>query len=380
MINLVNNTGLHGLRFWSQKVLPLTYTDSLSYLEVLYKVVDKLNDTIKRYNELTENVNETITAVNDFEKRLITLEASFNETIERINKEFEDLSNELNLKIDSSLSDMQNQIDALTKSVQEQINALDKNLTNRIDSLQKELTETVNSAIMNMEKLISDQLTAIRKEMAANNEYIKAWVEDEIRKLIDSIPDLYDIYVNDPVLGGLHPLQRVLDHIFELMRHEAITAAEYDALKLSADEYDHYRWQGIPKGLTAYLYDYFARRILLAPYRNRIRHPATGKKVKEKIVIAFNTDLLKESGSYTAAQYDQTKVPANVYDSYHATAYNYDWKSNRFIAWKEGDEPLPLPSTVTAEHYDSLNLSANDYDNKLLTAYQYDTGWFFATA
>lgn len=35
------------LFFWSQKVLPLVYDDSLSYYEVLSKVVNKLNELIK---------------------------------------------------------------------------------------------------------------------------------------------------------------------------------------------------------------------------------------------------------------------------------------------------------------------------------------------
>lgn len=35
------------LWFWSQKVLPLVYDDSLSYYEVLCKVRDKLNELIE---------------------------------------------------------------------------------------------------------------------------------------------------------------------------------------------------------------------------------------------------------------------------------------------------------------------------------------------
>lgn len=37
---------VHPMRFWSQKVLPLVYDDSLSYYEVLCKVVHKLNEVI----------------------------------------------------------------------------------------------------------------------------------------------------------------------------------------------------------------------------------------------------------------------------------------------------------------------------------------------
>lgn len=41
-------------RFWCQKVLPLVYDDSLSYIEVLYKVVDYLNKLGSDFNTLAE--------------------------------------------------------------------------------------------------------------------------------------------------------------------------------------------------------------------------------------------------------------------------------------------------------------------------------------
>lgn len=41
-------------KFWCQKVLPLVYDDSLSYYELLCKVVNKLNEVITNENELNE--------------------------------------------------------------------------------------------------------------------------------------------------------------------------------------------------------------------------------------------------------------------------------------------------------------------------------------
>lgn len=41
-------------RFWCQKVLPAVYDDSLSYYELLCKVIDKLNEVIKQSNEQSE--------------------------------------------------------------------------------------------------------------------------------------------------------------------------------------------------------------------------------------------------------------------------------------------------------------------------------------
>lgn len=48
-------------RFWSQKVLPLVYDDSLSYYEVLDKVAHKLNELIEYFNEAVyQNVEELV--------------------------------------------------------------------------------------------------------------------------------------------------------------------------------------------------------------------------------------------------------------------------------------------------------------------------------
>lgn len=45
---------LERFKFWCQKVLPLVYDDSLSYYEVLCKVVDYINDLIKNNNEIAD--------------------------------------------------------------------------------------------------------------------------------------------------------------------------------------------------------------------------------------------------------------------------------------------------------------------------------------
>ena len=46
-------------RFWCQKVLPAVYDDSLSYYELLAKVIEKLNEVIEKYNG-TDSVWEYI--------------------------------------------------------------------------------------------------------------------------------------------------------------------------------------------------------------------------------------------------------------------------------------------------------------------------------
>lgn len=49
-------SGIRPFRFWCQKVLPLVYDDSLSYYELLNKVVDYLNHTIKDVATAEDNI------------------------------------------------------------------------------------------------------------------------------------------------------------------------------------------------------------------------------------------------------------------------------------------------------------------------------------
>lgn len=49
------------LHYWVQKILPLVYDDSLSYYELLAKVVKKLNETVDAVNEIPELVEKQFT-------------------------------------------------------------------------------------------------------------------------------------------------------------------------------------------------------------------------------------------------------------------------------------------------------------------------------
>lgn len=54
----MNVTTLSRFKFWCQKVLPLVYDDSLSYYEVLCKVVEYINKLIAEDKLIEENISE----------------------------------------------------------------------------------------------------------------------------------------------------------------------------------------------------------------------------------------------------------------------------------------------------------------------------------
>ena len=49
---------LHYFKMWCQKVLPLVYDNSLSYYEVLCKVVDYINNLIESDKEIVNDLNQ----------------------------------------------------------------------------------------------------------------------------------------------------------------------------------------------------------------------------------------------------------------------------------------------------------------------------------
>ena len=62
-----NYKTLQPFRYWCQKVLPLVYDDSLSYYELLCKVVDYLNKTMEDVETLHGDVTNLHTAYDELQ-------------------------------------------------------------------------------------------------------------------------------------------------------------------------------------------------------------------------------------------------------------------------------------------------------------------------
>lgn len=98
-------------RFWCQKVLPLVYDDSLSYYELLCKVVDYLNKTM-------EDVNTAVQDVEELHDDFYSLQTYVNNNFETLNNAFGllqqyvndyfnnlDVQQEINNKLDAMVED-----------------------------------------------------------------------------------------------------------------------------------------------------------------------------------------------------------------------------------------------------------------------------------
>ena len=123
---------IRNLRYFCQRVLPIVYDDSLSFQELLYKVICKINEIIPAVNITDERI------VNEVTK--ILQEMIDDGTIEDlINRE---LFNDLNNKIDSNY------------------NVLDTKIDNNYN--------TLNSRITNNYNTLNDRITTANANIAAN--------------------------------------------------------------------------------------------------------------------------------------------------------------------------------------------------------------------
>ena len=92
-INWKSYAGQTPFRFWCQTVLPLVYEESLSYYELLCKVVNYLNNLLKDLNGVADNVLE--------------LNKGYEQLVNYINNYFENLNvqEEINNKLDEMAED-----------------------------------------------------------------------------------------------------------------------------------------------------------------------------------------------------------------------------------------------------------------------------------
>ena len=97
-------TPLEPFRFWCQKVLPLVYDDSLSYYELLCKVVDYLNKAMEDVDLLSEDVTNLFDSYKDLQDyvndHVTELENFVNNYFNNLN-----VQTEINNKLDAMVED-----------------------------------------------------------------------------------------------------------------------------------------------------------------------------------------------------------------------------------------------------------------------------------
>lgn len=73
-MSVANLSKQQRLLYWCQKVLPAVYDDSLSYYELLNKVVEYLNQLVDKYNLMVDATNQNTEDIADLQQAVQELQ------------------------------------------------------------------------------------------------------------------------------------------------------------------------------------------------------------------------------------------------------------------------------------------------------------------
>ena len=251
-------------RFWVQHILPLAYDDSLSYLEVLYKVKIKLNEVVEWANsyqdQLYQYVEEkTKENLEQLQADLANYEAivngRLNDQDNRINSIDQRLDNQLNTVnslINQFQTDINNQISAFTLQMQTDLRLFEDRIQTQIQGNE----EWVKAQILIMQNQISATIASLNELVAHNLVESKQYTDEQIQALKDSIGQITSVAVMYPGDGQIVSIQEAVNRLYYDLSYLALTAKEYDDIGLTASKYDNYQ-------LTAQQYDLWARYYLI---------------------------------------------------------------------------------------------------------------------
>lgn len=315
-----NNNGklIVPLKFWSQPILPTVYSESLSYLEDISHVVQKLNEVVAAMNSFSDSLAEYV------DGKIAELDAKYQQLFDDQDKKVDEKLAELQGYVDDTVADLTKKFDDFQAQVNGDIDDLkkyvDTNVTQLTDYVNLEvskLTEYVNKTVSDLVNKVNMQIDDIYALIEQKDKDVRDWVRIEIDKILSQIPEITQPIVRNPITGVYEPLQDTLDAIVSYLSIWSLSASEYDNLELTADEYDS-------KKITALDYDLRGVDILRANNMLWMRHPATGENVFYQDVIYWLASFHQEP-ALTAQGYDALELTAQVYDDKQITAYDYDF-------------------------------------------------------
>lgn len=164
---MIDFTKVPNIHYWTQRVLPCVFDESLSYVEKINKLEEEINKLIEDYNTFGQAVTNEI---NTFEE----------ETTNQINTFIQQITNEIN----TFKSDITNQLNTFETTITNKQNAFET----RILELTQEFETTINNDIATFKQTITTQQQQF--ETRVNNDI------NTMQEVVNEIPNTVTTQVN----------------------------------------------------------------------------------------------------------------------------------------------------------------------------------------
>ena len=322
------------IRLLCKKVLPAVYDESLSYMEGLAKLTFKLNETITSVNALNDNVDTLNDSVIDLNTRVTNVENTLATSLDNLQKELDEAIAENNAKVDAKLAE----VDTELVNVDARVTALEQG----IDAKFEEFETKINKAIHDLTILVNEEINIINRLYESFEQDMKDYVEEEIKKALENIPDLTNIYVIDPTTGKLSKVQVAINNIFIFSAYNAFTIDEWNELEMNINKANSIMVKSIPRGLTIYEWLRDAKRILLTQVlpsiAEKFAYPHTfvfdyldGTKVWHDRNVDINQQLIAASGCYCCDELVTMGFSCDEIVGFNLTYFDYVIRANKLM-------------------------------------------------
>lgn len=164
---MIDFTKVPNIHYWTQRVLPCVFDESLSYVEKINKLEEEINKLIEDYNKFGQNV---VTEINTFEE----------ETTNQINTFIQQITNEIN----TFKSDITNQLNTFETTITNRQNAFET----RILELTQEFETTINNDIATFKQTMTTQQEQFENRVNSNI--------NTMQEVVNEIPNTVTTQVN----------------------------------------------------------------------------------------------------------------------------------------------------------------------------------------
>lgn len=350
---IMTTGGIARFRFWCQKVLPLVYDDSLSYYEVLCKLVDFLN-------KMVDSLNEALVEVDNYEKN------AYAYTDKQIAKNNVILQSQINAKIAEEMEEvkanLQKAIDKYNAELEaykiyndDRVDSIDSKLNNivpEVEQIRDNLIDYVNNAVKGM----NDSVHLLSDNFTLQMEQHRRQVELEMAELMGQVKDLLahsSITMLDPTTGRTDYINNVVNHVYDYSRVHGAFAIQYDTWGKTCAWWDEF-------GATARGLDTVADQIVPHNQTMFTRNPFTGNI--DTVRRTFTFVVQQYSTAQTALQRDRNENTAEYIDNENQTAKNIDFPTSSVVPETPEDKVKDIElrigvilDSISAEQVDTYN-------------------------
>lgn len=296
-------------RPYCQKVLPLVYDESLSYLEQICKLRHKINEVIDEFNQWESIILELQDALQDISGMKSDI-STLKSDVVNINQRMLEITTVID-SLDSYVKNMEKQFDKRLTEDEESLANLVKSISKlrtdvftAIDNLRTELVDLFNSFTVDFtEELEMLQLKVNQMKVNFQNQI------DELRQIVEQI----DTSVINPwhwELGKISQ-QKNVELTYRDLADNVPLAKEYCMESLTAQEYTNL-------GLTALDYVTRARKLL---HLDWVFSPTYGWRQEINNVLTSIVTWLSDTMS--ANVYAEMELDADGYSALNLSAQDY---------------------------------------------------------